>query len=213
MLRFPKRYAIYDTETTGLDITKVEVIELAVKIVDPDAGREETYSWLVRPKVAIPAEITEITGITQEMVNEKGVPIEDALTGFIAATSGFAYIGHNILRFDNPIMERLLTDYTLTPGVVGDVLAVAAAHGTIRRFPKSVDTAALFKARELGVAQMWHEDHRTFAQNILDLRAPGVKFNLMHACGALGIDTSDIQAHRAAADVELVDRLYRKLIS
>lgn len=64
---------IVDTETTGLDHTKDEIIELGmVAFVYDDKGRVGdiigTFSKLREPSVPISPEITRITGITAEMV-------------------------------------------------------------------------------------------------------------------------------------------------
>lgn len=60
-------YVVFDIETTGLDPLKEEIIEIgACKVVN---GRiDETFSTFVKPSKHIPREITEITGITDEMV-------------------------------------------------------------------------------------------------------------------------------------------------
>ena len=70
------RFAIFDTETTGLvapsvqDIAKQpRIIEFGLAIVDGDQTYE--YNWLIDPEEDITAEITKITGITNEMLEGK----------------------------------------------------------------------------------------------------------------------------------------------
>src|SRR5258708_20210268 len=56
-----------DLETTGLDPSSAEIIEIgAVKFQDDQIL--ETYSTLVDPGSMIPAKITAITGITQDNI-------------------------------------------------------------------------------------------------------------------------------------------------
>src|SRR5258707_37858 len=64
---------ILDVETTGLDPTRDEIIELAM--VKFEYGLDgavfrvtDQFSRLREPSVPIPIEITKLTGITQEMV-------------------------------------------------------------------------------------------------------------------------------------------------
>lgn len=58
-------WVILDTETTGLD-TGAEIIEVAVI----DASGKVLFDSFVRPKNPIPEEVTEIHGITNQMVQD-----------------------------------------------------------------------------------------------------------------------------------------------
>lgn len=84
----------YDTETSGLPIWdkpsedpgQPHIIELAAKLVD-EATRETLGSMnvLIRPDgFEISQEITDITGITQDMAMRYGVPMPQALEMFVA---------------------------------------------------------------------------------------------------------------------------------
>ncbi|WP_271574733.1 exonuclease domain-containing protein [Bradyrhizobium sp. CCBAU 11361] len=62
-----------DTETTGLDHAKDEIIELGMVKFDytPDGrivGLRDTFSAFNEPSTPISAEVTALTGITDEMV-------------------------------------------------------------------------------------------------------------------------------------------------
>lgn len=61
--------AVVDFETTGLDPETNRVIEIGVALFS--GGRlERSEMWFVNPGVPIPAESTEITGITDDMVKD-----------------------------------------------------------------------------------------------------------------------------------------------
>lgn len=63
--------AFIDLETTGLDCERDRIIEVAVFILKPSAsGAVEGYSQLANPGRPIPKRITELTGITNEMVSK-----------------------------------------------------------------------------------------------------------------------------------------------
>lgn len=103
---------IVDVETTGLDHSKDEVIELAIVAVTyTDDGQIgdviDTYSSLREPSVPISPTITELTGITAEMV--AGKSLDD---GAIAAiiTQADLVIAHNA-RFDRPFCENLSPEF------------------------------------------------------------------------------------------------------
>ena len=96
-------YVAIDIETTGLD-RSARIIELgAVRIRH---GRKvASYSQLINPQIPIPAKVTQITGITDRDV--KGKPtIDKALPRFYAFCGKDTWIGHNIRRFDIPIIRH-----------------------------------------------------------------------------------------------------------
>ena len=96
-------YVAVDIETTGLG-RDARIIELgAVRI---GRGRKvASYSQLVNPQIPIPAKVTQITGITDHDV--KGKPtIDKALPRFYAFCGKDTWIGHNIHRFDIPIIKH-----------------------------------------------------------------------------------------------------------
>lgn len=106
MIAGEKMGVIADVETTGPDHTKDEIIELGmVKFTYNDEGKLlrvlDTFSELRQPKSPIPAEITRLTGITDDMVAGKSIDI-DAVERFISGAS--IVIAHNA-KFDRPFCE------------------------------------------------------------------------------------------------------------
>jgi DNA polymerase-3 subunit epsilon len=109
-----KLAVIVDTETTGLDHTRDEVIEIGMVafsysedgLIGDVIG---TYNALREPTVPITPDITRLTGITPEMV--KGHTIDlDAVEAFIQPAH--LVIAHNA-RFDRPFCERLAYGFSL----------------------------------------------------------------------------------------------------
>jgi DNA polymerase III subunit epsilon len=105
---------IVDTETTGLDHTRDEVIEIGMVAFSYDEeGRIGdvigTYNALREPTVPIKAEITRLTGITPEMVNGHTIDL-DVVEAFIQPAH--LVIAHNA-RFDRPFCERLAHSFSL----------------------------------------------------------------------------------------------------
>jgi DNA polymerase-3 subunit epsilon len=98
---------VLDTETTGLDLDRAEVIELAMLKFqyspDGDVLRViDRFSELRQPADPIPPEIKSLTGISDEMV--AGCAIDPAkVEAFVADAS--IVIAHNA-RFDRPIAQR-----------------------------------------------------------------------------------------------------------
>ena len=90
------RFTAIDIETTGLGPEKSKIIEIgAVKY--EDGVQKEVFSTLVNPQITgIPARITELTGITDEMV--KDAPCEAEAMGSLLRflTGETVLLGHNI---------------------------------------------------------------------------------------------------------------------
>ncbi len=103
---YPLVGVILDTETTGLNHSKDEIIELALIAFSFDAtGRigdiTGTYGGLRQPASPIPAEITRLTGITDEMVGGQSIDM-DAIRSIIEPAD--LIIAHNA-GFDRPFCE------------------------------------------------------------------------------------------------------------
>jgi DNA polymerase III epsilon subunit family exonuclease len=78
----PKQFAVFDLETTGLNPSKHEIIEIGAVKVNRDSNKHITFQSLVKPSKKIPKKITEITGITQKMVDTDGEELESILQQF-----------------------------------------------------------------------------------------------------------------------------------
>jgi DNA polymerase III subunit epsilon len=113
---------LLDTETTGLDHSKDEIIELGMVKFDylPDgriAGVRDTFSAFNEPSIPIPVEITALTGITDDLVAGHRVD-EAAVSAFV--DDAVIIIAHNS-GFDRkfaerywPIFERKAWGYSAT---------------------------------------------------------------------------------------------------
>ena len=77
-----KNILVLDLETTGLDPKTDKIIEIGA-VLHTEKGKQVEFSQLVNPGIPIPRFITELTGITREMVqSENALPIEEALQNF-----------------------------------------------------------------------------------------------------------------------------------
>ena len=70
---------LFDTETTGLDYARDEIIEFAGVVVEKIGGeavitREYDQLITLSPGSVVPPEIEKLTGITNEDLKEKGIP-------------------------------------------------------------------------------------------------------------------------------------------
>lgn len=86
-------YVIFDLETTGFYPVKDNITEIgAVKV---KKGKViDTFSTFVNPERTIPLKVTELTGITNEMV-ANAPKVKDALPKFLDFVGGSALVAHN----------------------------------------------------------------------------------------------------------------------
>jgi DNA polymerase-3 subunit epsilon len=94
----------FDLETTGISITQSKIVQYGI-IGSEINGEEIRVNSLVNPLIRIPENATKVHGITNEDVNK--------LPGFRAhienitnLLSDSIVIGHNIKRYDWPILEN-----------------------------------------------------------------------------------------------------------
>ncbi len=98
-------YVVFDLETTGLEASTCEIIEIgALKYKNNELVDE--FSVLIKPKNSIPEIITKITGIDDNLVkNEES--IESIMPKFLDFIGDYALVAHNS-NFDLGFIEETL---------------------------------------------------------------------------------------------------------
>lgn len=103
-LNIQKPLAIFDLETTGLDISVDRIVEIAILKVFPD-GKEEKYEKRINPEMSISEESTSIHGISNDDI--KDCPTFSDLADEIAEFIGDADLaGFNSNKFDIPLLAE-----------------------------------------------------------------------------------------------------------
>ena len=96
-------YCVVDLETTGLSAEFDEIIELAaLKIKGNEIASK--YQQLVKPTYEIDEFITELTGITNDMVADQP-SIDEAIQSFLDFIEGEIIVGHNT-SFDIQFIQK-----------------------------------------------------------------------------------------------------------
>ena len=112
-LKLERPLAVFDLETTGLDVSNDRIVEIAIIKVNTD-GTTEEYHKRVNPEMEISAESTSIHGISNEDI--KDAPTFTDLADEIAAFIGDADLaGYNSNKFDIPVLaeEFLRTKHSI----------------------------------------------------------------------------------------------------
>ncbi len=105
---------VFDTETTGLpkkwngpssDFPFIIQISWILYDTELNCIIQEYDNYIKLNHISIPPETTAINGITNEILQENGIPIQDALNNFIFALDNCSLIiGHNV-NFDKKMIE------------------------------------------------------------------------------------------------------------
>ncbi|MFM7595178.1 MAG: exonuclease domain-containing protein [Flavobacteriales bacterium] len=101
-LSLTKPLCFFDLETTGTQLTKDRIVQLAAVKLHPN-GSKESANYIINPEINIPEEIAAIHGITNEMVKNapKLSDIAEEIIQFIGESD---LAGYNSNKFDIPFM-------------------------------------------------------------------------------------------------------------
>ncbi len=116
----PDTYTVFDIETSGLTPYDSEIIEIgAVKV--KDGVLADSFSRLIKPENKISQFTTNLTGITNALLEDKP-PIEEVLPDFLDFIKGTVLVAHNAkfdtgfirhfalkqgFKFDYPILDTM----------------------------------------------------------------------------------------------------------
>lgn len=107
---FSETFIVFDIETTGLHAGKDKITEIgAVKI--QDGSIIDYYCTFVNPEIPIPQKIQELTGITNEMVQDAPT-IEEVLPRFLDFVGDSVLVAHNA-NFDVGFIRYFSNLYSL----------------------------------------------------------------------------------------------------
>lgn len=143
-LNLKRPICFFDLETTGTNVAKDRIVEIAILKIFPN-GNKESKTWLVNPEMQIPDDVVAIHGISNERV--EGEPTFKQLSKEIYNMIKDSDLGgFNSDRFDIP----LLAEEMLRSGIDFDM------KNTV-----SVDVQTIFhkmEKRTLGAAYKFYCD-------------------------------------------------------
>ena len=118
-------YCVIDLETTGLSAAEAQIIEMAaIHVRGGDIC--DTFSRLISISCRIPEEVVKLTGLTNDTLENAGVPIDQALPDFLGFIGCYPLVGYNIafdIAFLRTACGRINAAFPRTKSV--DVLELA----------------------------------------------------------------------------------------
>ena len=138
---FNDEFAVFDIETTGLSAATCKITEIGAVIVQNGEVKGKFNSF-VNPGVHIPENITELTGITDEMVAD-APPISEVLKDFFEFIGDRMLVAHNAsfdtgfirfaaeengIPFENPYLDTVAMSRYMNPDLRNHKLDTLAKH-------------------------------------------------------------------------------------
>ncbi len=141
------KFVIFDTETTGLDYQRDEIIEFSAVVLERRGGevvvaREYDNLVTLSPGNSVPPEITKLTGISNQDIAERGISkaqvCADIAQLFNGNTLLLAYNAHFDLSF---LFYLLLRNGDLNPLKGKDKLDLLTVYKDRREYPHRLHNA------------------------------------------------------------------------
>lgn len=189
-----KRIVIYDFETDGLDSTLNQPIEVSVKIVEGDKiDYYHSYIKFDDQFRTVPFFIKNLTGITTQMLIEKGRPIKEVFKNLheIFVQEGTFVVGYNISTFDNKFLRSYFTKFGLS----------------VPSF-WYFDCCSHYKSVSIGEDRRVGEKICDFHKRVMNLRIKGAKYKLSDAVNHYKIPKLGAY-HTAKADVDYTHEIFK----
>ena len=171
--KLPDDYLVFDSETNGLSVTCNNILQYAVAFVRSRKPAGTVRCYVKHPTtVYISQDAINVNHITHDILQAKGENPKDAF-GALAETfndaqsKGKAIVGHNLMAFDIPLIQKEFLEHNIT-----------------FRFDDSniIDTGMLEKASQLGCYFTSDDTLASFYARVYKLFAKGVYWSLAKHC-------------------------------
>ncbi|WP_394551846.1 exonuclease domain-containing protein [Agromyces sp. MMS24-JH15] len=148
--RWSDRLAVFDLETTGIDVDVCRIVTAHVGLIGPDGEPLEQHAWLVDPGVEIPTAASLIHGVSTERARADGLPAAQAVAEIIGTLAGLLSRGYPVVAYnasyDLTVLAREAERYGFTPlpspAPIIDPLVIDRAVDRYRRGKRTLTAAA-----------------------------------------------------------------------
>ncbi len=104
-----KKLAVFDLETTGLDLRESRVVTACVLEIDQDGlvvGKN--IEWLANPGIEIPEAASNVHGVTTEKARENGRPAKEVVSEILETLRSFLSLGTPVVAYNAPFDFTIL---------------------------------------------------------------------------------------------------------
>lgn len=145
-----ERLAVFDLETTGVDVATARIVTAWLGVLDADGDVVERSDWLANPGVEIPEQATAVHGVSTQHARQFGRPagtvVAELVDGLAAVfAKGLPLVIYNA-PYDLTVLHREALRHGVTPlteyGPVIDPLVVDRAVDRYRKGKRTLTAAA-----------------------------------------------------------------------
>ncbi len=144
------RLAVFDLETTGVDIETARIVSACVAVLEPDGSVVERWDWLADPGVEIPDGASAVHGITTERARTLGRPAVDVVGEITQTLRVLLALGIPLVVYNAPydlsLLDRECRRYgrvpLATPTLVIDPLVLDKAVDRYRKGKRTLEVTA-----------------------------------------------------------------------
>jgi len=149
--------AVFDTETTGIDPATTRIVTANISVIRAGGVIESSRDWLINPGIEIPAQATNVHGITTEYAREHGEDAAGAIYDIVAELqalfdSSIPVVAYNA-SYDFTILQREAVRYShdplSNPSPIIDPLVIDKQVDRYRKGKRTLEAAAAHYGVEL----------------------------------------------------------------
>ncbi|MCY7289844.1 MAG: 3'-5' exonuclease [Cryobacterium sp.] len=144
--------AVFDLETTGIDVETSRIVSATVAIIDVAGEVLERVDWLLDPGIEIPVQATNVHGITTEYAAQNGRVAADGVAEIVATirehlARGLPLVAYNA-PYDLTLLNRESVRYGVpplaSPSPVVDPLVIDKAVARYRKGKRTLEVTSAF---------------------------------------------------------------------
>ncbi len=148
-----KSIAVFDLETTGLDLTDARIVTAcAVELDESGQVVGNNVEWLADPAIEIPSQASDVHGITTDIARRDGRPAGEVVAELLSTLQSFFDRGVPVVAYNAPYDFTILHFEALrhglkpleNPGPIIDPLVIDKFKDRYRKGKRRLENAAEF---------------------------------------------------------------------
>lgn len=144
--------AVFDLETTGIDVETSRIVTANVSVIGADGAVQERSDWLLDPGVEIPSGATAVHGITTARAQADGMPAAEGVGQIVERIRALLAQNVPVVVYNAPYDFTILNREALrhgqnilgAPSPVIDPLVIDKAVDRYRKGKRTLEAAAAF---------------------------------------------------------------------